>query len=30
MIRVNHIIIQNIITLMLIKLTFIYKTRVKA
>jgi hypothetical protein len=30
MIRVDHIIIKNIITLVLIKLTFIYKARVKA
>jgi hypothetical protein len=30
MIRVDHIIIKNIITLVLINLTFIYKARVKA
>jgi hypothetical protein len=30
MIPVDHIIIENIITLVLIKLTFIYKTGVKA
>jgi hypothetical protein len=30
MIRVDHIIIKNIITLVLIKLTFIYKVGVKA
>jgi hypothetical protein len=30
MIQVDHIIIENIITLVLIKLTFIYKIGVKA
>jgi hypothetical protein len=30
MIRVDHVIIENIITLVLIKLTFIYKAGVKA
>jgi hypothetical protein len=30
MIRVDHIVIKNIITLVLIKLTFIYKAGVKA
>jgi hypothetical protein len=30
MIRVDHIIIKNVMALALIKLIFIYKTRVKA